>query len=84
MAIQEIEKNFYQFICECCSIVGEGAKHKKAEIEMLAELEVIKEKLGDEGQKLGNALLDRISYLETTIQDDHFKAGFMAGVKLGQ
>jgi hypothetical protein len=80
------EQHFTQFVGECCGEIKRSPMYVKAEKELRADIEAISAKLDDDEKQRVNGCggtLDRISALEAAIEDNYFKAGFMAGVRLG-
>jgi hypothetical protein len=50
-------------------------------------IDVISAKLNDDDKKLvkgSNSLPDLITAVEATVQEDYFKAGFLAGIRLSK
>lgn len=77
------ENHFTQFVDNCCAEVKRSPKYNKAEEELRAAMDTISAKLGNDDKQMVNDLDDIISAVESVVGDDHFKAGFLAGVRLG-
>jgi len=83
----QTEQNFIEFLGECCEEVKESPEYIKYNKELEDAVDVISAKLNDDDKKLvkgANSLDDYITAVEAVVQEDYFKAGFLAGIRLSK